>query len=72
MALVLKLRGGKLVIAPLYFGVAGADVASHVTLDARSDVIQTQADATVKNLEVKAPLRKLKGDRPKLGAARGG
>lgn len=70
VAFVLKLRDGKLVMAPLDFGVAGGHVSSHITLDARRDVIQTQADATVKNLEVKALLPKLKegqGSAGKLG-----
>ena len=70
MEVVLKLKDGKLVLAPLDFGVAGGHVSSHITLDARSDVIQTQADATAKNLEVKALLPKLKegeGSAGKLG-----
>jgi uncharacterized protein involved in outer membrane biogenesis len=67
---MLKLRDGKLVMAPLDFGVAGGHVTSHVILDASHDVIQTQVDATAKNLEVKALLPKLKegqGSAGKLG-----
>jgi AsmA family protein len=64
---VLKLRDGKLVLAPLDFGVAGGHVTSHVILDASRDVIQTQVDAIAKNLEVKALLPKLKAGEGSAG-----
>lgn len=70
IAVDLKLKDGKLALHPLDFGVAGGHVTSHIALDASRDVIQTELDATVKNLEVKALLPKLKegkGSAGKLG-----
>jgi uncharacterized protein involved in outer membrane biogenesis len=66
----LKLKNGKLALAPLDFGVAGGHVTSRINMDASKDVIQTDADATVRNLEVKQLLPKLKqskGSAGKLG-----
>jgi AsmA family protein len=70
VAFVLKLKNGKLALAPLDFGLAGGHVLANIALDANQDVIETRADATVKNLEVKALLPKLKdtpGSAGKLG-----
>jgi len=48
----LELKDGRLVLAPLDFGVAKGHVVSKVTLDASKDVIRTDVDATVSNLEI--------------------
>ncbi len=56
----LKLRDGTLVLSPLDFGVAGGHVTSRITLDARTDLIGTKAQATATNLEAKALLPALK------------
>ena len=42
----LELKNGKLVLAPLDFGVAGGKIVSRLTLDASKDLIQTDLDAT--------------------------
>jgi len=66
----LKLEAGKLSLTPLDFGVAGGHVTANIELDASKDVIQTRGDATVKNLELKILLPKLKstpGSAGKLG-----
>jgi AsmA family protein len=70
VAFELKLKEGKLALAPLDFGLAGGHVLANIALDATKDVIETRADATVKNVEVKAFLPKLKesaGSAGKLG-----
>jgi len=70
IAVDLRLKDGKLALQPLDFGVASGHVTSHIALDASKDVIQTELDATVKNLEVKELLPKLKegkGSAGKLG-----
>ena len=67
---VLKLEHGKLTLKPLDFGVASGEVSLAIGLDASRDVAQTDLDATVKNLEVKELLPKLKkgpGSAGKLG-----
>jgi hypothetical protein len=63
----LKLRNGKLTLTPLDFGVAGGHVTSQIALDASRDIIQTDGDATLKNLELKALLPKLKEDQGSAG-----
>ena len=60
MAADLRLDDGKLVLAPLDFGVAGGRVTSDISLDARKDVIGTELNATANNLEAKALLPELK------------
>jgi uncharacterized protein involved in outer membrane biogenesis len=57
----LELKDGRLVLAPLDFGVAKGHVVSKVTLDASKDVIQTDVDATVSNLEISELMPQLKG-----------
>jgi len=66
----LKLTDGVLKLDPLNFGLAGGNVVSNIVLDASQDVIRTDADATVRNLEVKRLMPKLKegaGSAGKLG-----
>jgi uncharacterized protein involved in outer membrane biogenesis len=63
----LKLKDGKLALTPLDFGVAHGHVTSHIKMDASKDVIQTDADATVKSLEVKELLPKLKSGKGSAG-----
>lgn len=62
-----KLNDATLTLEPLDFGVAGGHVTSRVTLDARNDVIATQVQATVRNLEAKALLPALKRDTGSAG-----
>jgi uncharacterized protein involved in outer membrane biogenesis len=62
-----KLDDATLTLDPLDFGVAGGHVTSKVTLDARSDVIATKLQATVRNLEAKALLPALKRDSGSAG-----
>ncbi len=66
----LKLQQGKLTLKPLNFGVAHGHIASAIAMDASKDVMQVDADATVKNLEMKELMPKLKkgpGSAGKLG-----
>ncbi len=66
----LKLKDGKLALAPLDFGLAGGHVVSQINLDASKDVIETRADATITNLEVKRLMPAMKegaGSAGKLG-----
>ena len=58
----LELKDGRLVLAPLDFGVAKGHVVSKVTLDASKDVIQTDVDATVSNLEISELMPQLKAN----------
>ena len=70
IAVHLKLDDGVLELDPLNFGLAGGNVVSNIVLDASHDVIRTDADATVKNLEVKRLMPKMKegaGSAGKLG-----
>src|SRR5262249_23659155 len=66
----LALNHSKLTLKPLDFGVAKGHITSQIVMDASQDVIQTQADATVKNLELKELMPKLEegpGSAGKLG-----
>ena len=63
----LDLKNGKLVIAPLDFGVAGGKIVSQLILDASKDLIRTELDATASNLEVKALMPKLKENKGSAG-----
>jgi uncharacterized protein involved in outer membrane biogenesis len=48
----LKLRDGVLTLEPLNFGVAGGNVISQVSMDARRAVIKSKADVTLKRLQL--------------------
>jgi uncharacterized protein involved in outer membrane biogenesis len=64
------LRQGRLVLKPLDFGVASGHITSTFDIDAAKDVMTVLADATVKNLEAKELMPKLKsgsGSAGKLG-----
>jgi hypothetical protein len=66
----LTLENGVLRLEPLDFGVASGRVKSHITLDAQEDVMQTNLQATVENLEAKELLPELKrspGSAGKIG-----
>jgi hypothetical protein len=70
MVVDLQLQDGTLALAPLIFGVAGGQVTSEVTLDARQGVAGTRVQATASNLEAKALLPALKrspGSAGKIG-----
>jgi uncharacterized protein involved in outer membrane biogenesis len=70
ITVALKLNHGKLTLEPLDFGLAKGHITSHIAMDASKDVIQTNVDATVKNLELKELMPKLKegkGSAGKLG-----
>ena len=63
----LRLQEGELKFLPLDFGVAGGHIVANLTLDARKDVIRTSGDATVRNLELKRMLPKLKSGQGSAG-----
>jgi uncharacterized protein involved in outer membrane biogenesis len=56
----LDLKAGQLKLQPLDFGVGGGHVAANLLLDARQSVIHTDADVTVRNVELKSVLPLLK------------
>jgi len=56
----LDLEDGVLRLQPLDFGIAGGHLVSTVTLDARKDVIHTNADVRVRDLELKQIVPALK------------
>ena len=63
----LTLKNGVLRFDPLDFGVAGGDVVSEITLDARREVIETTADVTVKNVDVATIFPELKANNASAG-----
>lgn len=63
----LKLQQGELKFVPLDFGIAGGHIVTHLTLNARKDVIRTSGEATVRNLELKRIFPQLKTDRGSAG-----
>jgi uncharacterized protein involved in outer membrane biogenesis len=63
----MKLNHGKLSLNPLDFGVAKGHITSQIAMDAAKDVIQVNADATVKNLEVKELMPKVKEGKASAG-----
>jgi len=70
ITVALKLNHGKLTLEPLDFGLAKGHITSHIAMDASKEVIQASLDATVKNLELKELMPKLKegkGSAGKLG-----
>ena len=66
MKMTMDLQGGVLKLQPLDFGVGGGDVKSTLVLDARNKVIKTNADVTVRNVELK---QLLPGFKPPKGSA---
>jgi hypothetical protein len=62
----LALEDGVLRLEPLDFGIAGGHVVAHVTLDARKDVIEADADIRVHGVELKQVVPAL---RPPNGSA---
>ena len=67
---VLHLENGVLKLQPLDIGVAGGKVASTLTMDVRGAVIKTDADVTVRNVELKQivpALKPPKGSAGKVG-----
>jgi hypothetical protein len=52
MNATIELKDAVLKFQPLEFGVAGGQVTSTLTLDARADVIRTEGDVTVRNIEL--------------------
>ncbi len=70
MNATLELRDAVLRFQPLDFGVAGGHVTSTLTLDARTDVIRTEGDVTVRNIELNQltpELKPPKGSAGKVG-----
>ncbi len=67
----LTLKEGKLRFAPLDFGVADGHVVSDITLDARQQVIETQADVTVRNVDVTILFPELKANEASAGRVGG-
>jgi uncharacterized protein involved in outer membrane biogenesis len=63
----LTLKNGKLRFEPLDFGVAGGDVVSEITLDARQELIESTADITVKNVDVATLVPALKANKASAG-----
>ena len=67
---VMHLDGGLVKLQPLTIGIAGGRVASTVTMDARGKVIKTDAEVTVRNVDLKQvvpALRPPKGSAGKVG-----
>ena len=67
----LILKEGKLRFMPLDFGVADGHVVSDITLDAGRPVIQTAADVTVSNVDVKILFPELKANEASAGRVGG-
>ena len=67
---VMHLKDGLLKLQPLDVGIAGGRVASTLTMDVRGKVIKTDADVTVRNVELKQivpALKPPKGSAGKVG-----
>ena len=60
MKMTLVLDHGVVKLQPIDFGVAGGHVVSTLVMDARGDVIKTDGDVTVENVELKEIVPKLK------------
>jgi hypothetical protein len=67
----LILKGGKLRFVPLDFGMANGHVVSDITLDAGRPVIETSADVTVRNVDVKILFPELKANEASAGRVGG-
>jgi uncharacterized protein involved in outer membrane biogenesis len=67
ITVALTLNHGKLTLKPLDFGLAHGHVTSTIEVDASKDVMQTTADATVKNLELNELMPKLKSGKGSAG-----
>jgi uncharacterized protein involved in outer membrane biogenesis len=67
----LILKDGKLRFAPLDFGVADGHVVSDITLDAARPVIETAADVTIRNVDVKILFPELKANEASAGRVGG-
>ena len=65
------LKDGKLSFVPLDFGVADGHVVSAITLDAKGPEIQTVADLTVKNVDIKILVPELKANEASAGRVGG-
>jgi AsmA family protein len=65
------LKDGKLSFVPLDFGVADGHVVSAITLDAKRPEIQTVADVTVKNVDIKILVPELKANEASAGRVGG-
>jgi uncharacterized protein involved in outer membrane biogenesis len=63
----LILKEGKLRFVPLDFGVADGHVVSEITLDAGRSVIDTAADVTITNVDVKILFPELKANEASAG-----
>ena len=67
----LILKEGRLRFVPLDFGVAGGHVVSDITLDAGRHLIQTEADVTVRKVDVKILFPELKANEASAGRVGG-
>ena len=65
------LKEGKLRFVPLDFGVADGHVVSEITLDAKGPEIQTVADVTIKNVDIKILVPELKANEASAGRVGG-
>jgi len=65
------LKEGKLRFVPLDFGVADGHVVSDITLDAKGPEIQTVADVTIRNVDIKILVPELKANEASAGRVGG-
>ena len=71
MSARVKLKDGVLTLDPLNFGVAGGNVVSTITMDARRPVIATRADVAVKQLHLEKLFPEFKLNRANAGVIGG-
>jgi hypothetical protein len=67
MSTHLVIKGGVLTLSPLNFGVAGGNLVSDISLDARNALIASRADIRVQSLQLAQIMPKLKVSKASVG-----